>query len=170
MPQRRGGKRVLQFDEGLMDVADQVSSCLAIMPMMVEVAAENGWTDKYVSGFATVTQLLSDSAIKAIKALDAEREFVKHENRSMQKRLSQIDTGDIDVIVVKAAQPSFQKYASIHGVRNVCSLGAILVDCLAPKHREELQFMVSGGASLEQIQEYIKTFTLKENSENDEQQ
>ncbi len=49
-------------------------------------------------------------------------------------------------------EPIFRKYANTYGVKNTCSLGAILVHRLDSVRREKLMSMVAEDAPLNEIE------------------
>jgi hypothetical protein len=54
--------------------------------------------------------------------------------------------------------PLFRKYAGTYGVKNICSLGIILVDRLDSDKRESLMTMIGEDAPLETIQKKLSEF------------
>ncbi len=91
------GERKFHFDEELAEVADEVAHCLEVMPIIMETASGTAWGPKHVAGFYYITELLSDSAIKTIRALEAERKALKNENRKLRKRLNQRQKGEANL-------------------------------------------------------------------------
>jgi len=57
--------------------------------------------------------------------------------------------------------PIFKKYANTYGVRNSCSLGAILIDQLAPQEREKLIGLVADDTPVEDIEEVLRRMDTK---------
>jgi hypothetical protein len=54
--------------------------------------------------------------------------------------------------------PLFRKYAATYGVKNICSLGIILVDRMQPDKRELLMTMIGEGAPIETIRKKLDEF------------
>lgn len=54
--------------------------------------------------------------------------------------------------------PLFRKYAATYGVKNICSLGIMLVDRMQPDKREMLMTLIGEGASIEIIQKKLDEF------------
>ncbi len=51
--------------------------------------------------------------------------------------------------------PIFRKYANTYGVKNTCSLGAILINELSPNQREKLMSMVAEDVPLDEIETHL---------------
>jgi len=88
---RKQGRRVLEFNERLYDVADQVSLCLGVLPVVAETAASAAWGPRAVNGFTIITEIVSEAAIKTITSLEQERRALQKQNQALQNHLS---TGD----------------------------------------------------------------------------
>lgn len=58
--------------------------------------------------------------------------------------------------------PIFKKYANTYGVKNTCSLGAILINQLAPHEREKLMGMVAEGKPTIEVDSYLVDLTFKD--------
>lgn len=52
--------------------------------------------------------------------------------------------------------PIFKKYANTYGVKNTCSLGAVLIDKLIPGDRETLMGLIASDESLESVYIFLK--------------
>lgn len=85
---RKRGKRELLFIESLDDMAEQVSCCLEALAVMSETMVTEGWRGGIADGFCIISALVCESAIKTIKALDAELKSADRQNKKLREELS----------------------------------------------------------------------------------
>lgn len=86
---RRQGKRLLCFDEGIADLAEQVGFCVQALPVLAETMTAEAWRGGIGEGLCVITSLVCESAYKTIQVLDEELKLAEHENRKLREQLKQ---------------------------------------------------------------------------------
>lgn len=86
---RRQGRRVLHFEEGLSDMAEDIGSALEALAFVAETIASTALGERLASGFCILTSLVCEAGRRALTALDQERKAVQRQNSRLQRRLSQ---------------------------------------------------------------------------------
>jgi predicted glycoside hydrolase/deacetylase ChbG (UPF0249 family) len=77
---RKDGHRTIHFDERLGDVVEDVSSCLGVLPVLAEVMTSENWCAELASGFAILTQIVSEAAQKTMASLQQENRYLERNN------------------------------------------------------------------------------------------
>jgi len=161
---RKRGQRNLQFNEGMSDVAEDVGSCLAALSVMAETMTTQAWRGKIADGFCTLTALICEAASKTLNALDKECKSIERENTNLRKVRKQEYAEKTPTIFGDDIEAMFGKYRKLYGeygYQAFCSIGMILVDCLAAEDRERFVSLIVNGASPKQIKEQIGTIDIK---------
>ncbi|MCK4294042.1 MAG: hypothetical protein KAY65_12655 [Planctomycetes bacterium] len=86
---RRQGRRVLHFEEGLSDMAEDLSLCLEALAFITETVTTTALGHRLASGFCILTSLVCEGTGKTLRALDQERKTVQRQNASLQRQLNQ---------------------------------------------------------------------------------
>ena len=137
--ERRKGSRRVQFEPGIRDVADQVSLCLEMLPIMAEFVAERGLGERLANGYLTLTTLLAESAQKIIEVLDDERGVLERQNATLSIQQGTQSSG------------LRTKYDGAYGRDKVLVAGSAFLDTLAVEQRESLMCLVGEAVTAEQI-------------------
>jgi len=57
--------------------------------------------------------------------------------------------------------PIFKKYANTYGVKNTCSLGAVLIHQLSPREREHLMGMIADETPIEELETLLAKVQIR---------
>jgi len=86
---RRQGKRELNFDEGLGDMAEQVSDVVEAFGVMTGIMVTEGSQGNIANGLCIIAAMITEAASQTIRILDQERKLAARENRKLREELEQ---------------------------------------------------------------------------------
>jgi len=84
---RKRGRREICFDEGLGDIAEQVSDVVEAFGVIAEIMVTEAWRGNIANGFCLLASLIADAASQSIRSLDTELKIAERENRKLREEL-----------------------------------------------------------------------------------